>query len=664
VTVLDGDGLAAQELDQVADYTAYLPGVSLSAVGEPSNTLVMVRGITSLTNASSVVYYLDDTPVGVSGNWGADAALDLMPFDLDRLELLRGPQTSYGAASETGILRYVLKEPSVSRFEARVGADVSAVNGAAQSGTSFQVVVNAPIVEDRLAIRVNAHDSDTPGYIDNAYTGANDVNDLRRNGGRIAALWLPSDSLSLKVTAFWDRSSADSGSSVSSAGISTVPNTGDAWIVKASGPFGDLTEHNAVLQPWKQSIDYYAATVRWNAGSIEIGSATAWSNMATQYSQGGGPFPAGLFRFDRDLDSEKFTEELRIASPRGRRLEWSLGAFYNHESTTDRGIQHTFDTSYHPITELDFGAALSTFEASALYGEAMWRLSDHLDVTGGIRYDHNRQEWSVVVGGETFGPQRDSDGVTTWTAAARYRIAPDVMVYGRVATGSQPATLNGFSFPTSNAEMLTSYEVGLKSEFLDHRALFDLSVFYIDWTDIQVGDPVSGAIINGAQATSQGGELISSYSPLPGLTLGLNAAFTQCEFTEIVPPALTGYQLPQVPKWSMASTADYDWAMSNVWHAHVGASYRWLGRQWGLIVQSHDGQPTIENPSYSVLDLNAGIAKDRIAIKVFARNLLDTRAALHRNLLPPDAPSQAEDYIVQPRTIGVGFEFSFVKSQD
>ena len=141
----------------------------------------------------------------------------------------RGPQgTSYGAASESGILRYVLKEPSVSRFEARVGADVSAIHGASKSGTSIQAVVNAPIVDERLAVRVNAYDSYTPGYIDNAYTGAEDVNDLRHNGGRISALWRPSDSLSMKVTAFWNRLSADSLPEVSSAGISTVPNTGDA----------------------------------------------------------------------------------------------------------------------------------------------------------------------------------------------------------------------------------------------------------------------------------------------------------------------------------------------------------------------------------------------------------------------------------------------------
>ena len=137
VTVLDGDGLATQKLDQITDYAAYLPGLSLDTAGVPSANIVILRGIASLTEASSVGYYIDDTPIGASGGWGYGCctSLDLMTFDLERLEVLRGPQgTRYGAASESGILRYVFKEPSVSRFEARVGADVSAVHGAADVG--------------------------------------------------------------------------------------------------------------------------------------------------------------------------------------------------------------------------------------------------------------------------------------------------------------------------------------------------------------------------------------------------------------------------------------------------------------------------------------------------------------------------------------------------
>jgi outer membrane receptor protein involved in Fe transport len=226
-----------------------------------------------------------------------------MTFDLDRLELLRGPQgTSYGAAAESGILRYVLKEPSVSRFEARVGADVSAVHGAAKSGTSIQAVVNAPIVDDRLAVRVNAYDSYTPGYIDNAYTGAKDVNDLRHNGGRIAALWRPSDSLSMKVTAFLDRLSADSSPKYRPPELAPVPNTGDAWVINASRPFGDLKENRAFLQP----VEAEHRLLRGDR-ALERGLDRDWLRHglvehATQYSLDATPWQAPISALERRHD--------------------------------------------------------------------------------------------------------------------------------------------------------------------------------------------------------------------------------------------------------------------------------------------------------------------------------------------------------------------------
>jgi hypothetical protein len=106
-------------------------------------------------------------------------------------------------------------------------------------------MVNAPIVEDVLAVRVSAYDSYTPGYIDNAYTGASDTNAVRQTGERIALLWRPAASVAVKVTALWPRIDSDSEADVSSTGVAIVPDTDDANIVKASGSYGDLTEYHA-----------------------------------------------------------------------------------------------------------------------------------------------------------------------------------------------------------------------------------------------------------------------------------------------------------------------------------------------------------------------------------------------------------------------------------
>lgn len=187
--------------------------------------------------------------------------------------------------------------------------------------------------------------------------------------------------------------------------------------------------------------------------------------------------------------------------------------------------------------------------------------------------------------------------------------------------------------------------------------------------DIQVTccTTVSGGS-RGGDARAKGGELLSSYSPLPGLKLGYVAAYTQSEFTQLDPglaAVLKGYQLPQIPKWSMALSGDYDWVLSHAWHAHVGGNLSWVGREWGQTVESRSlgGGPTIEFPSYSVLDLNAGVAKNQFTIKAFARNLTDSRGAFHTRLqdisccLSP--AMRAQTLIMQPRTIGLGVEYLF-----
>ena len=118
----------------------------------------------------------------------------------------------------------------------------------------------------------------------------------------------------------------------------------------------------------------------------------------------------------------------------------------------------------------------------------------------------------------------------------------------------------------------------------------------------------------------------SSYSPLEGLKFGYNAAYTASDYTEVNPAApfqLTGYQLKNVPKWDMSITAAYDWALTNVWHAHVGGDFRSVGKEWDEYVQSRSlgGYPSAVLPSYTVLDLNAAVARGSLTVKFFARNL-------------------------------------------
>jgi iron complex outermembrane receptor protein len=702
VSVVSGDRLEAQKLEQLTDYAASVPGLIVAGGGSPGQATVILRGISPEAEASTVGFYLDDAPMGPIGSHGSPWGfpLDLMPYDLERLEVLRGPQvTRYGAGSEGGLIRYVLNAPGVNDFEARIGADLSMISGAGKPGASMRAVVNAPLIAGALGVRVSAYDSYAPGYIDNAYTGARDVNALRQYGGRIAALWLPAPSLSVKVSGLWHRIESDSNTVESFGGIYTLPNTGAAYIIGASTSFGDLTENHAFESPFGKNINYYSATVHWNPGSFEFNSATAWSQTVTHQARddtqtvgtnypyfSNGTIAASLARFQRNLTLEKFSEELRMSSTKGRRVEWMLGGFYTQEVATDRQADYAFDNAYHPVAA--YAPALttlslpSTFKEWAIFGELTWRVTERFELSAGARYAHDDEDGLAIYGGTTVAPvtavRQRSDTATPWTVTARYYFAPEVSLYGRVATAYKPSISNaGISGvpPTAPAEALINYEAGLKSEFFDRKASVDVSVYYISWKDLQIEiyNPNLNTI-DGGNAATKGVELTASYSPRPGLKLACNSAFTQSGFTTpayqsgITPAStgqyfLPGYQLSNVPKWSIALSADYEAPVTPAWRARVGGAFHWVDKVWGPPVANVAlGGPTYELPSYSVLDVNAGITNGRLALKTFARNLANKRGYRGGSEILNTASfiwEQIDYYLVQPRTVGIGFDYAF-----
>ncbi len=682
VSIVSGESLIAQKSENLVDYAAVIPGFHIFDSGYVGWRSVILRGIYSFTQASSVAYYLDDAPMGANGSYAGAccSVLELTPYDLERLEVLRGPQgTLYGQQSMTGLIRYVLKAPSLAGFEGRVGADLSAVYGASMPGNSFRAMANLPVMEDVLGVRVSGYETYTPGYIDNLYTGAKDVNALRQYGGRIATLWRPGEAFSLKMSAFWYRINADTPNMVTFAGSERVPNTGEGYVLKPIGPLGDLKVSGAVLAPYSVNTAFYSATASWNPGSIAIVSTTSWSRTQNRNDPqlSGGTIPAGLMTYEDDWDLEKFSEELRLVSATGTRLDWSLGGFYTHESTNEVRAYNEYDPSLRP-TLLYYFSLPATYSDRAVFGDLTWRVTGHLDLTGGLRYDRDSQAWTATIGGllgdgyppNLNGPGENSEGITSWMASARYHFTPDVMLYARAATGYQPSVP-----PTAKAETLINYEVGLKSEFLDRKALFDLTLFYIDWSHVQIpsGDAPLGATTNSGHGRSEGLELVSAISPFSGLQLGYIAAYTEAGLTRVDPAApapypaflLAGYQTPDVPKWSLSVTADYDWEPADRWHAHLGSVFRWVGQQWAggtgaFAVASVDGQPVAFLPSYSELDLNASIASGPLTLRAFARNVTDERGWLNSSVGgPPSAPGPSSVTIIQPRTIGVGFDYAF-----
>ncbi|MBB1086888.1 TonB-dependent receptor [Lysobacter sp. SG-8] len=709
ISVIDGARIERSSATQLSDFADYAPGLNVSSDGTPGKTTVTMRGIAPLSSGATVGTYIDETPVGSSGLYQAATifALDLLPYDIDRVEVLRGPQgTLYGAGSMGGLLKYVTVTPDPTLTEFRIGGGLSSVSGGG-TGNNVRFGANFPLVRDSLAMRVSYARNDIPGYIDNAVNGEEDINDGLQTSARAALAW-QGERAGLKLSAMRQ----------------TIDSDNNAFILldPANGGFmdGDLENRVWVDETFRKDIDYYAATLDVDFGWADFTSATGYSDTETFRRQDttvpygnfadlalGLPDPGSSY-FDNTLTLDKLTQEFRLTSKSGTPLEWMVGVFYTEEEGDNRQFiaLNQLDGSPLPAPYDDIAGNLALlylpteYKETAFFANASYAFTDRFRLGAGVRYAENDQDFSqnVVSGlllpvGET--PNGSSEDVFTWSLTPQFKLGEDSMLYGKVATGYQPGGPNVLlpGVPAQvDSSTLTSYEVGLKSMFADNRLQVDVSAYRIDWEDIQVIATFNGAsgLVNGGTATSQGLEFASVFRPSADLQIGFNAAYTDAELSEDFPTAvipsppyvvelttgLEGDLMPYVPELSLSSTIDYYFPVGSTWEGTIGGGVRWIDDRVGGTTQREvittDTQPpsvlatTITPPleldSYYSLDLHAALGNDHWSFRAYVKNLTDERGYSAMSTSENQVTGAVQGWLaapIQPRTFGVEVDYRF-----
>jgi outer membrane receptor protein involved in Fe transport len=262
--------------------------------------------------------------------------------------------------------------------------------------------------------------------------------------------------------------------------------------------------------------------------------------------------------------------------------------------------------------------------------------------------------------------------VTTWSIAPRFELSDNASIYGRVATGYRPGGPNVLPNDappgtprTYDSDSLTSYELGLKSSWLENALTLDLAVYFLDWEDVQLFATINdtGVNANGGTAESKGAELSAAAVPMEGLTVRLTGAYTDSYLTEDTDPlvgGLDGDQLPFVPELSLNLDVDYEWPVFTDATAYVGASARSVRDQVAdFAIRNADGSQR-EIPSYEVIDLRAGLLTGRWTLELYVKNVDDEigRTSLFGDpgTFPNDALASG---LIRPRTIGLSASFGF-----
>lgn len=676
ITVVGGDDLVLSGAAQITDFAGYVPGLHGESRGTAGGARVALRGISPLGANATVGVYIDDAPVGSGTPYteSGDFTVDLLPYDLARIEVLRGPQgTLYGASTIGGLLKYVTVAPDLDTLSGRAGVELFGINHAGDIGYAAQGMINVPLITDRLAITASLAFRSTPGWIDNAQTGASDQNGYDQTGGRVSLLWRPAHALTVRLNAIYQELEQDSISTTTQSATGVPVGNGHANI-------------NYVPERFRSQFQYYAATLDYDLGPATLSSTTTYSDTErlerTDASRifgilfpllTGGAIPAGVTPFDNDITLEKWTEEVRLTSASGGRLEWLVGFFYTDEEALNSQLVFARDLNLAPIPALDPLAVVaipSTYEEYALFGNATFRLTERFWISGGLRWAHNEQTFRQTSSGAIVPPAdrpgASSESVWTYSISPQYHFTDDTMIYARVASGYRSGGPNVVVLglpPTVDPDTLTNYELGLKTRLANPVLSIDLALFRMDWNDIQV--PIQaggiGGLGNGGTARSQGVELAMLLEAAPGLTLGANGAYTDSELTEDAPGVggLAGDRLPNIPRFSGALTAQYSFRLGAGAQGHVGGGVRHVG---GRLSAVESNPFAVEVSAYTAVDLNAAVElSDRCTIRAYARNLTDSGGPYSRTLVANglNQPSYISVVPLQPRTVGVAVDVRF-----
>lgn len=677
ISAFTEERIEQQGITSIDDYASRSAGVRLSRDGTQAS--FTVRGISSTTGADTTSatagIYVDDYPI--YDTWFRFSSPDLHIFDVQRIEVLRGPQgTLYGATSLAGSIRIITNKPDLDETQFKFDGTLSSTEGAGHANYAANAMINIPLIQDRLAFRAVGYIKDEAGFIDNPVRGETDVNGRRSYGGRLYLAAQPTDTLSLlaSLTVQHDEQD-DMGATYYSA---PAGRSNDQW--KSAVPTvinGDMliASVSADQDLWGGNLNL-TATYGKNEADNEF-DGTPFSTLF------GAPVPTPV---NQPSDSETKILEARYTSAATGPFRYVIGAYYN-ERTRDF-LQQAYQPALAPI----FGTARiyevsanQTAKEIAVFGEGTWAFAEKWEATVGLRLFRNEYHFVSSVSGllNSFATplvpsltdvENNAEDYTPRLSIA-YKPAPGVNLYATASKGYRFGLTNYNSGATNGtplaykSDTLWNYEVGSKLTLFDGHATLNSSLFYIDWTDIQLtfrNANGQGYITNAGDARSYGFETEFTYRPAPAIALNGSFSLGHSELTtdnagilrrsaSARGPAIYGVQsgdrLPGSQELSFSFGAQYTFEPIQGGEPYVRVDDTYVGSSYVDFIE--DG--SLEIGDYNLVNLRVGWKSDRYELVAFADNLFNSDGVV--NAIPNADLIGLTDaaFRVRPMTAGVTF---------
>jgi iron complex outermembrane receptor protein len=701
IVALSGDSLAKAGATQLTDYFRQIPNLNLTS-SQGGSQRISIRGVNAAGEATVGLYY-DETPVtGPSGTTqdSGGVAADLNLFDVQRVEVLRGPQgTLYGASSMAGTLRVIFNKPDFEKYDFATEDQVSSTEHGSM-GYFFKGMFNAPVVTDKLAIRLVGYYEQRPGWIDNVHFGTRNVNDSTNWGLRGLIGLKPDEDTTITATLIYQKASADDQQGwYPSVGTYKTNST-------AQLPFDSRMQLYNLKAERKTGIGTLTATASWYKYQFLRAfdftpSTTSYANSPaackTYYAQTAACSSAqmtaytayGLSRLPAIGYQPAFVRsqnyEVRLSSDDHMPswLQWTVGGYYEkrHDHIDSQTVSGDPDTGavIMPLNFLSYRYVETNERQIAGFGEVSVTPLSGLTVTGGARYYDYKKTTSGqslignVLTGSIVAPHTSVPASASgWLEKINvsYKFTPRVMMYATASKGFRPGGANNIPVLPANllaykADSLWNYEVGFKSSWLNNKLIFNAALFDVEWSNMQTAartaDGLYSFLTNAGKARIRGGEVDITLRPVHGLTLTGAAGYSDAKLTQdqsnaaVLVTASTGRKgdlIPNTPAWTASASASYSFPVNDRLNGLLRADYAYTGKMQSTFEKSDPYYTTYGN--YGTVNLRAGIETEKWGAYIFCQNVGDK---VGNTGVTNGFGYTGLTYGIAPRTIGLNVRF-------